>query len=142
MKGGALPFVHTVTAELRDIDGFGHVNNAVYLSWFEEARTRYVVERLGITRAEEISFVLGSTSVRFVSPVRMLEVVEIACGPVRIGTKSWDFAYLGRVRGDGRTAIEGRSTQVMFDYARGATIPIPDAWRRVFEGDLVPPPGL
>jgi acyl-CoA thioester hydrolase len=140
VTGRTLPFVHVVTAELRDIDGFGHVNNAVYLTWFEEARTRYVVERLGVVRAEEISFVLGSTSVRFLSPVRMLEAVEIACGPVRVGTKSWEFAYVGRARGDGRTVVDGRSTQVMFDYARGRTIPIPDAWRRVFETDLVPAP--
>lgn len=132
----SLPFVHRVTAELRDIDGFGHVNNAVYLSWFEEARTRYVVERLGVTAMEQISFVLGATTVRFLSPVHMLEEVEIACGPVRVGTRSWDFGYRGTVRADGRPVVEGHSTQVMYDYARRATVPIPEAWRRVFEADL------
>ena len=132
-----MTFRHVVTAELRDIDGFGHVNNAVYLSWFEEARTRYVVERLGITDMGQISFVLGSTSIRYVSPVHMLERVEIACGPVRIGTKSWDFLYVGRVIGDGRVAVRGESTQVMYDYERKTSVVLPASWRRVFETDLV-----
>lgn len=141
MTGSAavLPFRHIVTAELRDIDGFGHVNNAVYLSWFEEARTRYVVERLGVTAMDQISFVLGSTSIRYISPVHMLERVEIACGPVRIGAKSFDFAYVGRVIEDGRIAVEGTSTQVMYDYGRRASVMIPSSWRRTFETDLAGP---
>lgn len=135
-----LPFRYVATAELRDIDGFGHVNNAVYLSWFEEARTRYVVERLGVASLGEISFVLGATTIRYFSPVRMLERVELVCGPVRIGTKSWDFAYEGSVVDDGRLVVRGESTQVMYDYSRGVSIPIPESWRRAFESDLAAPP--
>ena len=41
-----------IDATLRDTDGLGHVNNAVYLSWIETARTKYVFERRRLTRIE------------------------------------------------------------------------------------------
>ncbi len=49
---------HEVKATLRDTDGMGHVNNAVFLSWMEEARTGYVVDRRGFARLEDVDFVL------------------------------------------------------------------------------------
>jgi predicted metal-dependent hydrolase len=36
-----LMFAHRITVEPRDIDHMGHVNNAVYLRWVQDAVTRY-----------------------------------------------------------------------------------------------------
>lgn len=125
-----------VEATLRDTDLVGHVNNGVYLNWFEEIRTRYVVERIGRMSAGEVSFIMASATLNFRSPVQMLEVVDLYCGPVRIGTKSWELAYEFRARSDGRLVCDGSSVQVQFDYGSHESVPVPVDWRQAFEQDL------
>ena len=128
----------TVQATLRDTDAMGHVNNAVHVTWFEQARTLYVFDRMGLSDVSEFAFILGSTSIRYVSPVRLHEKVEIRCAPSRIGTASWDLVYEGRALTDGRVVVEGSSVQVQYDYARRAPRPLDGAWRRFLEADLTP----
>jgi acyl-CoA thioester hydrolase len=126
-----------VEATLRDTDLAGHVNNGVYLNWFEEVRTRYVVSRLSDPGAGEVSFILASSTLNFRSPVRLLEVVDLYCGPARVGKKSWELAYELRARSDGRLVCDGRSVQVQYDYESGKTVPLSEDWRLVLEEDLL-----
>lgn len=128
-----------VPATLRDTDALGHVNNAVYVSWFEEVRTAYVCARRGFTTMDHVDFILASTTVHFRAPVYMLETVDMRCVPVRIGRSSWELAYEGRARGDGRLVVDGTSIQVQYDYAARASAPIPPSWRQLLEADLVTP---
>jgi acyl-CoA thioester hydrolase len=125
-----------IQATLRDTDAFGHVNNAVYVSWFEEVRTSYVCARRGLKAAAEVDFILASTTIHFRSPVYLLETIDMRCAPVRIGTTSWELAYEGRAREGGRLVVEGVSTQVQYDYAVRAKAPIPAAWRALLTADL------
>ena len=136
MKGA-----HTlaIQATLRDTDALGHVNNAVYVNWFEEVRTSYVCSRRGLKTMEEVDFVLASTTVHFRSPVYLLETIDMRCAPVRIGNSSWDLAYEGRAREGGRVVVEGTSTQVQYDYAARLKAPIPAAWRALLAADLEQP---
>lgn len=137
-KGEARRWAYTYVAQatLRDTDGLGHVNNAVYLTWFEEARTHWVLERLGLGAIGELAFVLAATEIHFRSPVYLHERVEIRLAPVRAGTKSWDLVYEGRVAGDGRLVVEGRSVQVQYDYAAKTSMPLQGEWRRMVEAEL------
>lgn len=125
-----------IRATLRDTDALGHVNNAVYVNWFEEVRTSYVFARRGLKTMAEVDFILASTTIHFRSPVYMLETVDVRCAPVRIGRSSWDLAYEGRARQGGRLVVEGVSTQVQYDYAAHAPSPIPAEWRALLTLDL------
>lgn len=131
------PFRLSVEATLRDTDGVGHVNNAVYVSWIEEARTRYVFDRRGLAGLAELDFILASVQVEYRSPVLLHETVDVWCGPSRVGNRSWELVYEGRARGDGRLVCEARSVQVQYDYAARATLPIPAGWRAILERDLL-----
>ena len=126
-----------IDATLRDTDGLGHVNNAVYLSWIETARTRYVFERRKLTRIEQLDFVLAAAHLEFRSPVYLHETVELRCSPSRVGKSSWEMTFEGRVRGDGRLCFQARTVQVQYDYEAKASRPIPDDWRRILEADLL-----
>ena len=126
-----------IDATLRDTDGLGHVNNAVYLSWIETARTRYVFERRRLTRIEQLDFVLASAHLDFRSPVYLHETVEIRCSPSRVGKSSWEMTFEGRVRDDGRVCLEARTVQVQYDYEERSSRPIPDDWRKILEADLL-----
>ena len=138
---GARRWAYTfrVQTTLRDTDGLGHVNNAVYVTWLEEARTCYVAERRAFSKIYDVDFVLAAMTLQFRSPVYFHEFVEIALAPTRVGTKSWDLAYEGRAAGDGRLVVEGRSTQVQFDFTAKISVPIPADWRQLLEADTVIP---
>ncbi len=133
MKGA-----HTlaIQATLRDTDALGHVNNAVYVNWFEEVRTSYVLNRRGLRTMAEVDFILASTTIHFRSPVYLLETIDMRCAPIRIGRSSWELAYEGRARDGGRLVVDGVSTQVQYDYQRHASTPIPEAWRALLTADL------
>ena len=126
-----------IQATLRDTDGVGHVNNAVHVSWIEEARTAYAFERRGLTDIAQLDFILASVHVDYRAPVLMHEIVDLWYAVSRVGTKSWEMVYEGRARKDGRLLFEARSTQVQYDYAAARTVPVPPAWRKILEEDLL-----
>lgn len=128
-----------VQATLRDTDGLGHVNNGVYLTWLEEVRTRYVYDRRGLARLDEVDFILASARLDFRSPVFLHETVDLWCSPARVGRRSWDLAYEGRARRDGRLVVEASTVQVHFDYAVRKSVPLPAGWRALLEQDLLEP---
>ena len=123
-----------VQATLRDTDGLGHVNNAVYLTWLEEVRTRYVAARRGFEKIEQMDFVLAQTTLNFRSPVYFHETVILRCAPTRVGTSSWAMAYEGRTE-DGEIVVEATSVQVTYDYATKKKAPLPADWRRALVAD-------
>lgn len=129
-------FHHAVEATLRDTDSAGHVNNAVYVTWVETARTRYVFRRRGFVRADQLDFILASTRIDHRSPVLLHETVDVWCSPSRVGKKSWEMVFEGRARGDGRIVFEAATVLVQYDYAARRSVPVPEDWRRILERDL------
>ena len=114
--------LHTdVAVRFRDVDAMGHVNNAVYLSFFEEARVA-LFHHLGLTASDRSSledrfpFILAEATCRYLSPARVGETLRAHLRVARIGTTSFDFEYLILERNTGRPVATGRSVQVAFDY--------------------------
>lgn len=114
---------------LHDLDAFGHVNNAVYLTYIENARVAYFREVIGVRTIEEIRNIMASVTIDFRAEIDYGDELEIGVRTERIGNKSFVLRYL-LVLGDGTVAAEATSTQVMFDYERRASIPVPEDWRR------------
>jgi acyl-CoA thioester hydrolase len=120
------PFVYRENVRFRDLDGMGHVNNAVFLTYMESARIAYLTE-LGAGSNPQGNLILARVEVDFRSPVAFGEQVAVGVRPSRLGTKSFELQY--EVRADGRLAAEGRSVLVGYDYARGESVEIPAEWR-------------
>jgi acyl-CoA thioester hydrolase len=122
------PFVHRERVRFRDLDAFGHVNNAVYLTYLEEARNA-LLRHLGLARGvAEITMILARVEIDFRAQVDAGEELEIAVRPVRLGTKSFELEY--ELRADGRVVAEARTVLVGYDYDANVSIEIPDEWRR------------
>ena len=135
------PFVIAETVTFRDLDVLGHVNNAVYFTWFETARTRYLAELLDIDDPRKLPVILAETSCKFRAPSFYSETIEIGCGVSRLGGKSFDLVY-AVAAASGRLLATGASVLVYFDYARDRTAPIPDTFRRAAaarQGGWTPP---
>jgi acyl-CoA thioester hydrolase len=116
--------------ELRypDYDAKGHVNNAVYLTYFEMARARAWTGPLGGTETD-IPFIVAEASVRYVSEARIGDPLDIEMRTTEIRTKAWVWSYRVIDSRDDRLVAEGRTVQVMYDYQARATVPIPEAMR-------------
>lgn len=121
-------FVHAQEVTFRDLDVFGHVNNAVYLTYIENARLGYLREVLSIESFEDLLVILAKVRIDFRSRASLGEVLEIGARVSRIGTKSFDVDH--EVRGpDARLVAVASTTLVTFDYRGDTTMPVPDLWR-------------
>lgn len=110
-----------------DYDTKGHVNNAVYLTYFEMARERAWVDALG--QNADFPFILAEATVRYVSEAMIGSPLEIEISTTEVRTKAWVWAYVIRRADDGRVVAEGHTVQVMYDYTAARTVPIPDELR-------------
>ena len=121
-------FVHAQEVTFRDLDVFGHVNNAVYLTYIENARIGYMRDVLGVESPEDLLVIVAKVNIDFRSRASLGEVLEIGARVPRIGTKSFDLDH--EVRGpDARLVAVASTTLVTFDYRGDTTMPVPDLWR-------------
>jgi acyl-CoA thioester hydrolase len=121
-------FVHAQEVTFRDLDVFGHVNNAVYLTYIENARIGYMRDVLGVESPEDLLVIVAKVNIDFRSRASLGEVLEIGARVSRIGTKSFDLDH--EVRGpDARLVAVASTTLVTFDYRGDTTMPVPDLWR-------------
>jgi acyl-CoA thioester hydrolase len=121
-------FVLPREVEFRDIDVAGHVNNAVYLTYLETARIRYLIEVLGPQFAYAVSLILARIELDFRSPARFPETLQLGARVTRLGRKSFDMEHEVR-GGDGRLVLEASSVLVAYDYEANAPMAVPEDWR-------------
>ena len=106
-----------------DYDTAGHVNNAVYLTYFEVARMKAWSAMVGARR--DVAFVIAEASVRYVSRAQLGEPLAIDVRTAEVRDKAWVWSYRILDSRDGRLVADGRTVQVMFDFATGSAVPIP-----------------
>ena len=122
----------SVQVRFNDIDMARHAHNAVYLSWFEQARMdllKQFIETHHDWRSNGL--ILARNEVDYRQPVHLGDQVEVECWCSNIGNKSFDLSYaLFIVKADSRTlGAQGRSVMVCFDYTNNASIAVPETWR-------------
>jgi acyl-CoA thioester hydrolase len=120
-------FVHRERVRFRDLDATGYANNAIYLTYIESARVAFLFELGAASRLEDMSVIIARVEVDFRAPMSLGDEVEISVVPSRFGDKSFGLDYVLQVRGE--TVAEAKDVCVAYDYNRGETVPIPDAWR-------------
>ena len=131
------PVVLPLRARFRDTDGMGHVNNAVFFTYCEEARGAYFREVAGIENYRRVFFILARATCDFRSPILSGEEFAIGVRMERMGGKSFDMSYRAESRQDGRLLAEATSIQVAYDYEANRSMAVPEEFRRQvarFEG--------
>ena len=126
---GKPAYARRTRVELRDCDGLGHVNNAVYLSYIEEARTDFVFSITGGRRLADLDFILARAEIDFRSEATLGDDLVVEVWPRRVGTKSWDLDYVIRQAASGTVVVESSSVLVSYDFEAGCTIPVPEILR-------------
>jgi acyl-CoA thioester hydrolase len=125
------PFVHEETVRFNELDSMGHVNNAVYLTYLEQARLAWFGPVAAGEAMQLDDVILARTEIDFRSPLVHGETVSIGVRPSRLGTKSFELEYELRV-GD-RLIAEAKSVIVGFDYEAGRSTEVSQRWRQRLE---------
>ena len=124
-------FETTVEIRFADIDAMGHVNNAVYFSYFEQARMAYFKERVArIWDWNEDGVIVARNEIDYVFPVFLNDRMVIRLWVEHDGSKSFTVCY--RVVVGERLCATGKSVLVCFNHKNKATQVLPEAWRNVF----------
>lgn len=131
-------FRHRLEVRFRDCDPMGHVNNAVYLTYLEQARFAHWRELWGMNFERPPvgapGVILARAEIDYRRPARYGDTLEVRIGLERIGTSSFSYIY-EVVDHSGALVAAARSVQVMYDYATGKPVPMSDALRSKLTGD-------
>jgi acyl-CoA thioester hydrolase len=125
-------FVVPYDVPFRDIDYFGHVNNAVFFSYFEWARTLLWFELVAGADPADIGFIVARAECDFKAQIRM-EPIEIAVRIAAMRTTSLDFVYEIRKNDGEQIAATGTVVVVLFDWKTSAKRAIDAELRRKVE---------
>ncbi|HET9497526.1 MAG TPA: thioesterase family protein [Candidatus Limnocylindria bacterium] len=128
---------HTrLEVRFRDIDAFGHVNNASFVTYLEQARVRFLIDVLRVDVVQSLPVILAALQVDFRSPILFGDEVGIGTRVDWIGNTSLSMSHRMTARGDGgdseRVVAEAGTVLVAYDYETERPIRVPDAWRTAF----------
>jgi acyl-CoA thioester hydrolase len=124
----SFPYKVIIEVAFRDLDALGHVNNAVYLSYMETARIKFLVDLLTVTSLHDLPVIMAEATCTYKAPAFFGEQLTVGVGVSRFGSKSFDMTY--RIdAGDGRLIALGKTVQVMYDYAAARTLVVPEDFR-------------
>lgn len=133
---------HTYPLQVRwgDLDGFGHVNNATYLTFVQEARVDFTVYARQRKNQAPILFdmVVARAEVDYIAPIYQGGVdAHVELWVHRIGTSSFGLAY--EIHVDGEVVAKARTVQVAVDMATKSSRPLSDGEKtflqEYFEGE-------
>lgn len=123
-----MPVTITLPVQWGDQDALGHVNNVIYLRWFESGRVA-LLESLGLDLRDAgrgVIPLLASVTVNFRRPVTYPGTVDVETKVSRLGRTSLTVEHRIRVRGDDADAADGVSVIVLFDVAASRPSALPD----------------
>ena len=107
-----------------DLDPQGHVNNAVFATYFESGRVAmFRTPDLGIG-VPNATFVLVRQEIDFLKEMRWPGEVEIGTALAELGRSS--FTVMQTIFNDGVCAAAGRATLVMMDTQTRRSRPLTD----------------
>lgn len=111
-----------------DLDVMGHVNNSIYLSYFEIARVHYFAQLMGTEwNWRTAGVVLAKNEVEYIKPILLHHEPHVSVFTERVGSKSFTLSY--EIRVEGEIHAKGGSVLVCFDSDKGETILIPEVMK-------------
>lgn len=125
-------FSYPIQIRWKDLDALGHVNNAVFITYFEIARGQYMLEACPGWDWHKHMFLIGNVEANFKKELLLTaKNTQVLMRTSRIGTKSFVLEYAVLSEKDDQRIVHatGSTTQIMFDIQTRKTIEV-DEWVR------------
>lgn len=126
--------VLTVSVEVRfaDLDAYGHVNNAVYFTYLETARTKLFMEDFREFMKAGLTFLVVKAECEYKKPISLTSAVYVDIELIRSGRSSFDIEY--RIHDNNGTLYAGAKTvMVCFDSTLNKPVKVPEAMKAMFK---------
>ena len=105
-----------VRVRFRDMDALGHVNNAVYLTYLEEARVEYLRRVLDMSRPSDYAIVVARVEIDYRSAATTQDELFVGTRVIRIGGASFEMDYRIVAGRGGRVVAQAKTVLVGYDH--------------------------
>jgi acyl-CoA thioester hydrolase len=125
-------FYHPIEVRYGDLDPQGHLNNAKYLTYFEQARIAYWIKMGFFTKDQsfmELGVILADVHITYLEPVYFGQNIKVGVHVTRLGNKSMTWEQNVVDADTSKELAKGEVIIVAYDYKQEKTIPIPQEWR-------------
>ncbi|OWY23444.1 acyl-CoA thioesterase [Sphingobacteriales bacterium UPWRP_1] len=133
-------YAKSIEVRWRDLDALNHVNNAVYLTYMEHARSYYLQEAIRWDWTKD-GIILANATIDFKVALLLTDkpLVHVRC--LHLGNKSFTLQYAITTERNGLTllAATAQTVLVMYDFVAEKTLPLTDEIRQKFaefEGEI------
>jgi acyl-CoA thioester hydrolase len=111
-----------------DMDAYGHVNNAVYLRYFEDVRMAYF-DAIGVPEQKQqfnLGPIMANVNCNFRLPLRYPDKIQIATRAVLLSAKKLSMEFVVYSESSDRVAADGEGLVLYYDYSLGKSCDIPE----------------
>ena len=119
-----------ISVRWRDMDSMGHVNNAKYIAYLEEARVRWMLTVPGISMQDRIAPVVAANNINYRRPLTWPHDVMVELYVDRLGSSSVTIGHriVDQIDADVLYS-DGSVVVVWMDTQTGKSAPLPEAVR-------------
>lgn len=132
-----LTFEFNTPIEVRfaDLDAYGHVNNAIFFTYLENARVKLFKQRFGPFLESEMLFIVVRSECDYLVPIELDDPLQISVAVEQITFTSFTFAYHLH-NGDGKTYAKAKTVIVSYDPKIKKPAAIPVKLKKVLSGKI------
>lgn len=125
-----ISFKHSIPIQLRssDMDRFGHINNAVYFTFYDLGKTNYIETVCSGVDWEKEAIVVVQINVSFMSQIYGTDHIAVQTAVTSIGTKSFELAQRVVDTRTGDVKCFCRSVMVTYDLVKHESKPLTEEW--------------
>jgi len=118
-----------INVRVSETDALGHINNANYFTYMEEARISFLQELEFDMENEQYVFILASTTCDFISQGYFGDTLKVETDVIHIGTKSITLGSQLFAKQSRRLIAKGQATVVYFDVNKQVSINVMDSFK-------------
>jgi acyl-CoA thioester hydrolase len=128
------PFIHERIAVHNEIDGYGHVNNAVYVAWLDDCAWAHSISRdisPELCRSLNRGMAVWRTQINYLGAALEGDRIQVATWPVRNdGKLRIERRFQVRRASDGETLLRALLHYVCIDLHSGRARRMPEEFTR------------
>ena len=135
---GDFPHFLTIETRWQDLDAYGHVNNAVYYSYFDTAVTDFLVREGGLkSQQSPVIGVIVESQCQFLKELGFPDTIDAGIKVARLGNSSVRYEIALFRRGDEEPSAYGHFVHVWVDRESRRPKSIPQPVRAALEPLIV-----
>lgn len=125
-------FKNRIPLQIRfnDVDVLGHVNNTVYMAFYDTGKAAYMTEVLGREISwKHVDTVIANINCAFVAPIFYGEKIEVLTTCIAIYDKSFKMLQMIRESETGQVKSLCETVMVSFDAKTQTAAPLSEEWK-------------